>query len=426
MKPPVAFGDRPRGKPARDGPQYGPMTPADVDLLDFDNYVAGPPHGLFALLRREDPVHWHDRPSGPAFWAITKHADVAYVSRTPRLFSSAQTTNVWDPPPEQLAILQGVMLNMDPPKHVSYRNMVNKGFTPRRIATLEPFVRRVAREIVDAVARRGECDFVEDVAALLPTTMICELFGIPDEDRRYAYELANRLTSADDPDMGSGDGDAHEAFAETFAYAVKLAALKRKAPAEDLATVLVQGEIDGNPVDDLVFGTFVLMMIVAGNETTRTVTSNGMLRLMQHPEQRSALAADPALIPNAVEEILRYDPAVHHFRRTATEDTELRGARIKAGDKVVLWYPSANRDDEVFADPDVFDIRRPNARDQLSFGIGQHYCLGATLARLQLGVIFEEVLRRLPDMALAAQPKRLRSNFINGVKEMRVRFTPSG
>jgi len=403
----------------------GLMTPSDVDLLDFDSYVAGPPHEMFALLRREDPVHWHEKPSGPAFWAITKHADVAHVSRTPKVFSSAQTTNVWDPPPEQLAILQGVMINMDPPKHISYRNMVNKGFTPRRINMLEPFVRRVARGIVDDVAGRGECDFVEDVAALLPTTMICELFGIPDEDRRHAYELANRLTSSDDPDAGGSDGDAEKAFAETFAYAIKLAELKRKAPAEDLATVLVQGEIDGEPVDDLVFGTFVLMMIVAGNETTRTVTSNGMLRLIQHPEQRAAMAADPSLIPNAIEEILRYDPAVHHFRRTATEDVELRGVQIKAGDKVVLWYPSANRDDEVFTDPDVFDIRRTNARDQLSFGIGQHFCLGASLARLQLSVIFEEVLRRLPDISLAGEPRRLRSNFINGVKEMPVRFTPA-
>jgi cytochrome P450 len=401
------------------------LSLTDVDLLGFESYRDGPPHAMLALLRREDPVHWHPEPDGGrGFWAVTKHADVVYVSRTPKLFSSAQTTNIFEPPPDRLAILQGVIINMDPPRHVTVRNMVNKGFTPRRIAMLEPFVRRVARGIVEDVARRGSCDFVEDVAALLPMTMICELFGIPESERRYAYGLANRMTSGDDPEQQAAQGDAEEAFAETFVYATQLAALKRRCPAEDLATVLVQSELDGKPLDDMAFGTFVLALIVAGNETTRTVTTNGMLRLIQHPDQRRMLVENPALIANAVEEMLRYDPAVHHFRRTATEDTELRGARIKQGDKVVMWYASANRDDEVFAAPDEFDIRRANARDHVTFGIGQHFCLGATLARLQLNVIFEECLRVIPDLELDTEPKRLCSNFINGVKEMRVRFTP--
>jgi cholest-4-en-3-one 26-monooxygenase len=401
------------------------MSLANLDLLDLDNFADGAPHALFARLRREDPVHWHDEPNGPGFWAVTKYEDVKYVSRTPSLFSSSPTTNIWDPPPEYLHFVKGIMLNMDPPQHNAYRNTINKGFLPRRVAQLEDYICGAAKTIVDAVAPRGECDFVEDVAALLPMTMICELFGIPESERRYAYGLANRLISADDPEVQAREGSAEAAFLETFDYAVKLAAYKREHPGPDLATLLVNAEIEGKPVDDLVFGTFVVMMIVAGNETTRTVTSNGMIRLIQHPAQRQTLLDDPSRIPAAVEEMLRYDPGVHHFRRTARTDTTLRGTPIRAGDKVVLWYGSANRDDDVFADPDAFDIGRENAAEHLTFGIGQHYCLGASLARAQLRAIFTEVLRRLPDLELAAPPTRLRSNFINGVKEMRVTFTPA-
>lgn len=401
------------------------MTLADVDLLAFDSYLDGPPHEMFEVLRREDPVHWHEEPNGPGFWAVTKHEDVKHVSRTPSIFSSSPTTNIWDPPPEYLHFVKGIMLNMDPPQHNAYRNTINKGFMPRRVAQLEDYIRGAAKTIVDAVARRGECDFVEDVAALLPMTMICELFGIPEPERRYAYTLANRLISGDDPEVQVREGDSEAAFLETFDYAVKLAAYKREHPGQDLATLLVNAEIEGKPVDDLVFGTFVVMMIVAGNETTRTVTSNGMVRLIHHPGQRHALIADPARIPAAVEEMLRYDPGVHHFRRTAKVDTQLHGKSIRAGDKVVLWYGSANRDDAVFTDPHAFDITRANASEHLTFGIGQHYCLGASVARSQLRAIFTEVLTRLPDMELAAPPRRLRSNFINGVKEMRVTFTPA-
>jgi len=266
---------------------------------------------------------------------------------------------------------------------------------------------------------------VEDVAALLPITMICELFGIPEPDRRHCYELANRLIGRDDPDI-TPDPNEGDPLADTFGYATKLRREKLENPGEDLATVLVRGQLEGKPVDDMIFGTYVVMMIVAGTETTRTVTTNGMLRLIQHPEQRRELVDDPSLIPQAIEEMLRFDPAVHHFRRTATRDTEIREVPIRAGQKLVLWYGSGNRDDEVFDDPHRFDIHRANAKDHLAFGIGQHFCLGATLARLQLRSIFGEVLRRIPDMELESEPRRLRSNFINGVKEMRVRFRPSG
>ena len=401
------------------------MSLAEIDLLDLGHYALAPPHALWKRLRAEAPVHWQpERDGGAGFWSITRHADVKHVSRSPQLFSSTRGTNLFDPDPETLAILQGIMINMDPPRHTEYRTLLKGGFSPRRVARFEGFARRTAREIVDAVAPRGECDFVEEVAALLPMATICEAFGIPESDRRHCYDLANRLIAADDPEV-LGEESSEGVLAETFAYATRLAAHKRAHPGDDLATRLVQGSVDGKPVDDMVFGTYVIMMIVAGNETTRTVTTNGMLRLIEHPDQRRAVVEDRSLLPNAIEEMLRFDPAVHHFRRTATRDTEIRGTTIRAGQKLALWYGSANRDEEVFPDPDRFDVRRANARDHLAFGVGQHFCLGANLARLQLRVIFEEVLERIPEMELRAAPRRLRSNFINGVKEMRVSFPPA-
>jgi cytochrome P450 len=255
-------------------------------------------------------------------------------------------------------------------------------------------------------------------------TMICELFGIPESERRYAYDLANRLISSDDPEMQEAGG-ADEAFTEIFEYAAKLRAYKLEHPADDLATLVVNAELDGKRVDDMVFGSFVMMMVVAGNETTRTVTSNGMIRLIEHPEQRQQLIDDPSGIPAAVEEMLRYEPGVHHFRRTVMEDTEVAGVKMEEGQKLTIWYGSANRDDTVFENPHRFDINRADVAEHVTFGIGQHYCLGASLARAQLRAIFTEVLTRMPDMEMVGTPRRLRSNFINGVKEMRVSYTPS-
>lgn len=394
-----------------------------LDLMNHDLYRAAPPLEWLERLRREDPVHWH--PPGEehnGYWSVTRHADIALVSRSPALFTSSEGTNIFDVDPEIMVILREVMINMDPPRHNEYRGLVNKRFLPRAVNRFEAYAQTTAREVVDSIAKRGECEFVDDVAAVLPMMLICELFGIRAEDRRYVYELANRLVAADDPEV-LGEETSEEVFAEVFAYAAKLAAEKRANPGDDIASHLLLSSAEGQPIDDLRFGAFVVMLIVAGNETTRTVTTNGMLRLMAHPDQRAELVEDLSLLPNAVEEMLRYDPAVHHFRRTATVDTELGGKQIKAGEKVVLWYASGNRDPDVFEDPDRFDIHRPNARDHVAFGIGQHFCLGAHLARLQLRSVFTELLTRLPDMELAGEPKRLRSNFINGVKQMPVGFT---
>ena len=401
----------------------------NVNLNDLDVFEQRTPHEMFRLLRREAPVYWHPEDDGPGFWAITKYHDLKHVSRNPGLFSSErQGTMRRDPPQSDLPYIQAIMLNMDPPKHRNYRALVNKAFTPRMVANLHGRIRVMVDRIIDGVIEKGVCDFVEEVAALLPLQVICEMMGVPEEDRRRIYVIGNSMVGAEDPEL-QADGkprtqqDAQAAFAEMFFYAGKLLEKARNQPGDDLATALVNAELDGERLSENDFNFFFLLLLIAGNETTRTVTSNGMLALIDHPDQLDDLRRNPDLLASAVEEILRYSPAVHCFRRTATGETELRGTRIRENEKLVLWYPSANRDEEVFIEPDRFDIRRqPN--EHLAFGVGEHFCLGANLARLELNEIFRGIVERLHDVELADKPRRLRSNFINGVKEMKVRFRP--
>jgi cholest-4-en-3-one 26-monooxygenase len=404
------------------------MQLSDVNLTDLDAFERGVPHEMFDVLRRKAPVFWHEEANGPGFWVVSRYADLKAISRRPELFSSERGgTLIMDPEPASLPMLQSIMINMDPPRHRRYRKIVNQGFTKRMIETLRPRVRLMVTHIIDRVIERGECDFVEDIAAPLPMEVICEMMGVPKEDRRRIYEIGNRMVGFDDPELGGVElrehGDYQAASAEMFLYAGKLKERARAHPGADLATVLLDAEVDGEKLSDLDFNSFFLLLAIAGNETTRTVTSNGMLALLENPDQYAMLQADPSLVPSAVEEILRYAPAVLNFRRTLTRDTELRGVSLKENDKLTIWYPSANRDEDVFVDPHRFDVcRSPN--DHLAFGIGEHYCLGANLARMELQEIFREILTRLHDLELAAAPRRLRSNFINGVKEMRVRFMP--
>jgi cholest-4-en-3-one 26-monooxygenase len=405
------------------------MRLEDVNLVDPDIFQQGTPHEMFRVLRREAPVFWHEEPDGPGFWAITKYDDLKFVSKQPALFSSArQGTLRQDPPPQDLPAIQSIMLNMDPPRHRQYRTLVNQAFTPRMIGNLHGRIRAMVEQIIDDVIERGACDFVEDVAARLPLAVICEMMGVPEEDRRHVYVLGNKMVGIDDPELQSDGkpivpGDAMAAFSEMFVYASKLWAIAHERPSDDLATALINAELEGRKLDEMEFNFFFLLLLIAGNETTRTVTSNGMIALLEHPDQLAALRADPGLVPSAVEEILRFAPAVHTFRRTATADTTLRGQTIRENDKLLLWYPSANRDEDVFPDPDTFNIRRsPN--EHVAFGFGEHYCLGANLARLELQEIFRGITMRLHDIEMTAPPRRLRSCFINGVKEMQVRFRP--
>ena len=401
------------------------MNLSDVKLTP-DVFHEAVPHEMFSVLRREAPVYFHPEEDGGAgFWVISKYEDLKSVSRQPLLFSSHRGgTNIRELQGEQLDRVRALMLNMDPPQHRKFRNIVNKAFTPRMVNALIPSVKRLAREIVDGVAEQGECDFVTEVASIMPMAVICEMMGVPAEDRPRINDLANKLIGFDDPEYQSSIADAEKAALEMFMYGAKLQEKARKHPGDDLGTALLHAEVDGERLTDFEFHSFFMLLAIAGNETTRTVTTNGMLALIENPDQRRRVVENPALVESAVEEILRYTPAVHHFRRTATADTEIRGQKIREGDKVTIWYTSANRDEDVFGDSQAFDVARdPN--DHLAFGIGEHFCLGSNLARMELNLIFDELLRRIGrDMELAAPPRRLRSNFVNGVKEMRVTFSP--
>jgi len=398
----------------------------EIDLTSPDSFVSGVPFEMFRTLRREAPVYRHSDPNGPDYWVVTKHSDVIHVSHNNTVFSSEERGALFFDPEneEMLQMTRMIMLNMDPPKHTKLRLLVNKGFTPRMVGTLEESTRRHAKEIIDRVGPKGECDFVTEVAAELPLLVIAELMGVPIEDRARVFEWSNKLIGQDDPEYNNSREEAQNVSAELYAYANELAAVRRKDPRDDIITTLLNAEVDGEKLTEYEFDLFFMLLAVAGNETTRNAITHGMHALIDNPAQRQRLIDDPSLINTAVEEILRWASPVMHFRRTALEDTEIRGTPIKAGDKVVIWYISANRDEEMFENPDVFDVgRTPN--EHIAFGGGgPHFCLGANLARLEIKVIFEEVVKRLPDMELAGPVRRLRSNFINGVKEMPVRYTP--
>ena len=310
--------------------------------------------------------------------------------------------------------------------HTRYRLLVNKGFTPRRIAALEDRARAMTNDIIDRVCEKGECDFVEDMAAELPLQVIAELMGVPQEDRRLVFDWSNRMVGAADEEyqQDARPEAAMEASMELYAYANRLAAEKRADPHDDILSALIKAEVDGEMLTELELDMFFLLLAVAGNETTRNLISHGMLALMNHPDQRQKLLDDPGKIPGAVEEMLRWGSPVMHFRRTATKDVVIRDQPIAEGDKVVIWYISANRDEDHFDYPYTFDVERsPN--EHVAFGGGgPHFCLGANLARMEIRVMFEEVLRRLPDMELAGPAQRLKSNFINGIKHIPVSFTP--
>ena len=316
-----------------------------------------------------------------------------------------------------------MLVNMDPPGHVKYRRLVQRGFTPRMVAELEPRIRAHARRVVDNVARKGSCDFVTELASELPLILICELMGIPEEDRKQMFDWSNALIGNDDPEIRAG-ADPMQVSVQMWMYANALAQKKREQPDDTLISKYLHGEVDGLKISEFELNNFFVLLAVAGNETTRNATSQFMRLMSEHPDQFELLKTDvDRLLPGAIEEALRFAPPVVAFRRTALEDTEIRGVRIAKGDKVLMSYPSANRDEEVFPDADRFDIRRsPN--HHLAFGIGEHFCLGANFARMQLRSILREVVTRLPDIRLVAPPKFQRSNLIHGIREMRVEFTP--
>jgi cholest-4-en-3-one 26-monooxygenase len=401
-----------------------PLTLADVDLSP-DVFQRGYPHETFRLLRAEAPVFWYKRPESSGFWVVSTYRDIERVSLDQKTFSSAMGGSLLrDMPPEDLAQVREQLINMDPPRHTKYRRLVSAGFTPKMLRAIEPRIRATTTAIVDRVAPKGRCDFVTEVAAELPLQVIVELMGIPSADRHLIFDWSNRMIGFDDPEYQQSYEDGKVAAAEMFLYANQLALERKAQPRDDLVSVLMTAEVDGEKLSELEFDMFFVLLAVAGNETTRNLISGGMLTLIEHPAERDRLLADPTLLPSAVEEMLRWVSPVMHFRRTATRDVELHGQRIRAGEKVTMWYGSANRDETIFPHADRFDVgRSPN--DHLAFGFGPHFCLGAHLARLEIRLMFEELLRRIPDVRLAGPVERLRSNFIHGIKRMPVEFTPS-
>ncbi|MDX1734756.1 MAG: cytochrome P450 [Halioglobus sp.] len=398
------------------------------DLTSPDTFHGKVPRDVFKYLRNEEPVYWHEDPAqGVGFWAVTRHEDLDFISKNPQLFSSEEKTcYLMEHPADRLEILRMQLINMDPPHHLKYRRLVRNAFTPKKVDSYEPRFREIAKDIVDKAVDGGECEFVEDMAAELPLIAICELMGVPLDKRRRMFELTNIMLGLDDPELSTSQDDGELAMAEMFFLAQELAEHHRANPQDDIVNVLLNGTVEDEPLTDEEFCHFFLLLILAGNETTRTVTSQGMRNLMENPEQYQMLVDNPELLEGAIEEFLRFNPAVIAFRRTAMEDLELGGKQIRKGDKIEMFYQSANADEAVFNDPDVFDITRAEREDvrnnHRAFGVGEHFCMGSHLARLELKVIFEEILGRVRNPQFNGDVNYLRSNFIHGIKKMPIRF----
>lgn len=432
------------------------MKPSDI--IHPDTYVNGVPHELFTQLRQQAPVTWVEEPpidnwpAGPGFWAVLSHSTVNHVLRTPQVFSSSEgLTQIYDAPPPLLPPLRKMMINMDPPEHSRLRGLLTKAFTPRAVALLEDSIQSRAEELVGAVADRGSCDFAQDISPDLPLYTLVDVLGVPEQDRWLMFDWANRVigllddeyhnSAVFDPsqatEMGRRalevrpepdengrmpDSRRPDGMADLYAYARELAQYRRDNPGNDIMSLLMQQvDAEGGKVSIEEFERMFFLFAVAGNETVRNALPGGMLALLQHPEAAATLREDPKRIEPAVEEMLRWWSPVIHFRRTAVADTTLGGAEISAGDKVVVFFSSANRDESVFNDPAAFDIDRdPNPH--IAFGHGPHFCVAAHLARVQMRALFKVVLERLGKVELAGEPLRLRANFQNGIKHLPIRW----
>ncbi len=405
----------------------------DADITSHDTYLGGFPHAAFARLREESPVAWIEEGDGSGFWAVTKHADVIEVSRDYNRFTAARGIRIEDMADDEL-VARRTLMEFDPPDHTRLRRLVQPGFTPKVVATYEEAFRRLSRLVLDEVLALGEFDFVTEVARELPIRLLCRLLGVPESDSGRLVAWGDQMISNADPEYTPVIIDKVDtaeyrllpfrspAALEVFRYAEEMALERRAKPKDDIVTTLLNAEPDGEPLTDLEFKNFFTLMMVAGNETTRHTISHGLIYLQNHPEQLETWKSDPAAMSKeAAEEILRASGVTMHFRRTATEDTEIRGVPVAAGDKIVMWYTSANYDEDAFEDPFTFDLRRdPN--NHVTFGTGRHVCLGAALARLEVRVFYEEFLARVASYEVG-EPDRLRSNFICGIKHLPVSVT---
>ncbi len=413
-----------------------PVLSPDTNLLNANLVpsLGGPPHELFDQWRGQDPVHWNppsDSYVSPmpgasvsqGFWVLTRHQDVYEVSRNQQVFSSHDGGPIiWDLEPQQLAMQQANIMGMQPQNHAAVKRLVLPAFGPKELEPFYPQVDRVAKEIVDAIAPRGQCEYVFDVASKLPVYTFCTLMGIPEELHDTVFKLGNAAADTENPQRSDED---NSAMLKLLALAADLADQKRRQPDNSMFSRLIHGEVDGEKLDEITINMFFVTLSIAGHETTRG-TAVHFIRLMhEHPDQFELLKSDvDQYLPNAIEEVLRYSPPVIKFRRTATEDTQIGSQAIARGDKVYLSYPAANRDPEVFDNPHKFDITRPNANKHLSFGTGPHVCLGARLARYQLQALLRQIVTRLPDIHIAGEQQMLQSIWFNAVMNLPVAFTP--
>jgi cytochrome P450 len=390
-------------------------------------------HEAFAALRDRCPVAFHPElevlegaPQGPGFWSITRFDDVRTVSRQPQIFSSTGGITLSDDSPDTREFF-GSMIVLDDPRHSKLRLLVQRAFTPKTVQAIEDSVRVRARQLVAMAAEHGECDFVEAFAAPLPLQVICDMLGVPDADAQDVFDWTNVILGAGDPDFGGTFEVLVNAAMSMYGYAQALGQDRLDNPREDLVSALMQAEVEGQRLSPAEFGSFFILLAVAGNETTRNAISWGMKMLTEHPDQKQAWMVDvEGRTPDAIEEIVRWGSPVIHMRRTALEDTRIGDTVIAAGDKVVMWYWSANRDETVFSDGHRFDILRPNAKAQVGYGAGgPHFCLGANLARREITLMFQEIFQWLPDLEITGEPARLLSPFINGIKRMDCAFTPT-
>jgi cytochrome P450 len=395
-----------------------------IDLVDPASFAAGHPFAQYRWLRDNAPVFWHESPEGGGYWAVTRYKDVYDVDRNFQAFSSEPTIMIADPDPAQQAGFGGykMMLMMDPPQHTAYRKLIRQEFTVGPSAARTPRMQSLARQIVDEVIEAGECDFVSQVAGEMPSYVIAELMGLPLDDGRELYKLTEIIHTA------AGAQQQHagaEAVFKMFEYGRGVIAEKRARPKDDLATKLLEAEVDGKRLDDIEFLLFFLLLIDAGGDTTRNLLSSGLIALLENPEQFAWLKADlDARVPSAREELLRWTTPVIYMRRTAKHDTELAGQSIREGDKVVMYFGSANRDPAKFERPDTLDLSRaPN--EHIAFGTGPHGCLGQHIARIEIDAILHEVLTRMKDIEIVGAPEWLPSNFISGPKRMTVKFKPA-
>jgi len=402
----------------------------DFNLVHPKDYAEhGYPHDIWKWMRANDPVYWWDNTDGDPFWAITKHADITAIGKQPEKFLSGPIlVHSHMPIPQDRMEFPPTLIQLDPPKHGVYRRLISKRFTPRALTRFHADIEDIGKEIVDNLleqGREGECDFVEAVSAPLPIAVIAWMLGLPKEDWNRLFDWTNRIIGAQDPafqlEGKTPDEAARETMIELFSYFTELAEEKRKNPADDLVTLFTQMEVDGEPLPLMDIMTWCLIIVVAGNETTRNATTGGMLAFVENPDQLRRLQADPNLLAPAVEEVVRWTAPIIHFARTATEDFELRGKTIRKGETVALFYPSANRDADVFEDPNVFRIDR-NPNRHLGFGVGEHFCLGAHLARLEMEVAYKHWLPRIEEVELAGPVDRLHSSLVGGIKHLPIRY----